>query len=93
MDTLSLMRVISHYRRQLILWDILENEHPDADRVHCPKAAYEHCLYMLSKATQLMGDNQLDEAIEMAGFVRGILWAEGVFTLEELHNHMYPKNI
>lgn len=48
----------------------------------------EHVLYMIEKIETL----ELDKAFRWLGFIQGILYCKGIFTIEELKKHSSKHN-
>lgn len=52
-----------------------------------PKEALNHALSMIAPMHQFLVDGKREELMRWLGFLQGILWSEGIFTLDELKNH------
>lgn len=49
-----------------------------------------HLLWMCDEATQFVKDGRRDKAFRWLGFIQGVLWARGLFTVQDLANHSRP---
>lgn len=45
---------------------------------------------MIPLTIQFASDNRLEKAFRWLGFMQGVLWAEGVYAIDELKNHNKP---
>lgn len=52
-----------------------------------------HCKFMCIEAWRLVDDGQVEKAMRWLGFLQGILWSIGLFTLSELKEHCRPKSV
>ncbi len=52
--------------------------------------ALGHCLGMIPKMNDFVGEGRIEKAFRWLGFVQGVLWAHGIYTLEDLKNHNRP---
>jgi recombinational DNA repair protein (RecF pathway) len=49
-----------------------------------------HAAYMCDRITEFVAEGRRDKAFRWLGFLQGVLWVNGVFTLDELANHNRP---
>ena len=54
-------------------------EHPDAD--------LHHCHSMLDKMVEFVAEGKTEKAFRWLGFIQGVLWARGYYTLDQLKDH------
>lgn len=54
--------------------------------VHSKREQVGHLMALLVKAEQHLNHGEFKEATLLLGFVEGWLWANGVFTTEEIEN-------
>jgi hypothetical protein len=52
--------------------------------------AYMHCSGMLTKMKKFLDENQIEKTMRWLGFIQGVLWVSGAFSLEELESHNRP---
>src|SRR3989344_4607245 len=46
-----------------------------------------HCHGMLDKMEEFVRDKRIEKVMRWLGFVQGVLWVQGVYTLENLKSH------
>ena len=46
-----------------------------------------HCLDMLPRMEQFLTDGRKEKVCRWLGFIQGVLWAEGIFSIDELREH------
>ncbi len=51
---------------------------------------YEHILYMLRQIPQFIKAGRKEKANRWLGFVQGALWAQDIYTIEEMKEHNRP---
>ncbi len=49
-----------------------------------------HAYAMLPQLREFVAEGRLEKAFRWLGFIQGVLWANGVFVLEDLKNHNRP---
>lgn len=49
-----------------------------------------HCRYMISEMRQMIADRRTEKVMRWYGFLQGVLWVQGIFTLDELKDHSRP---
>ncbi|MEK7643645.1 MAG: hypothetical protein AAB372_04340 [Patescibacteria group bacterium] len=84
-------RVLSIYRRrwagnEIPQWRMVGDEKPAS-----PKLKYAHGHWMLDQIEGFLEDGRMEKAFRWLGFVQGMLWSEGVYTLDELMEHNRPR--
>jgi len=50
-----------------------------------------HMLTMIPKMREFLKEGRREKTFRWLGFIQGVLWAKGVFNLEELKNHNRPE--
>lgn len=58
-----------------------ENAHPT------PASALDHALAMLPEMRMFIREGRLEKAFRWLGFIQGLLWSLGEFSLSELKSH------
>lgn len=51
------------------------------------REALAHCHAMLDEMEEFVRQKRLDKAFRWLGFIQGVLWSQGVFTLEQFKSH------
>ena len=51
----------------------------------------EHCHGMLDKMVGFVHDGKMEKAFRWLGFIQGVLWANGIFSLSDLKDHNRTK--
>lgn len=51
---------------------------------------YEHLIGMVPRLHALLNEGRIEKAMRWLGFMQGALWAEGLFTLDDLKRHSRP---
>jgi hypothetical protein len=46
---------------------------------------------MLDKMLEFIRENRMEKVFRWLGFVQGVLWAHGIYSLENLQNHNRPS--
>ena len=54
------------------------------------KVALAHCHRMLDQMEQFVAEGHPEKTFRWLGFIQGVLWLSGCYTLEELKNHNHP---
>jgi hypothetical protein len=49
-----------------------------------------HLSSMIPKMKNFLQQNRRDKVFRWLGFMQGVLWTKGIFTLEQLKNHNRP---
>ena len=49
-----------------------------------------HCHSMIDEMRQFVAEGRMDKVFRWLGFIQGVLWVNGWYTLEELMNHNRP---
>ena len=52
--------------------------------------ALQHCYGMLDEMEIFVAEGRIDKVFRWLGFVQGVLWAYGYYSLENLKNHNRP---
>lgn len=94
MDLERVLKVIEFYdatlerdylvlRRQLPLA-------PEVARTPTTHPELQHLRYMIGEMRGLIREGRTEKAMRWLGFLQGVLWSQGVFTLEAMKNHSRP---
>jgi hypothetical protein len=90
MDAKKVQEVIDTYRAKLTERGVRPIDYAHEEIVFLKESKLGHCLGMLSKMEEFLKENRMDKVFRWLGFVQGVLWSEGAYTLEELKNHNRP---
>ena len=52
----------------------------------------DHLLSMIPTIRGFIAEGRREKAMRWLGFMQGVLWAEGIYTLHELMDHNRPNN-
>lgn len=80
----QVLAAISKYRRYFEENGIDKKDHPHDEAVADSGCALRHCHGMLDKMEEFVRTGHLEKAFRWLGFLQGVLWAENVYTLDEL---------
>ena len=47
----------------------------------------DHVLWMTQNTRDLIQNKRIEKAMRWLGFIQGILWAQKVYTIEDMKNH------
>ena len=53
-------------------------------------SAQYHCLRMIPRMRLILDEGRIEKAFRWLGFIQGVLFSTGVFTVEDLKNHSRP---
>lgn len=88
----KIREVISIYRRKFEEMEIDKRDFPHDDWPDSESTGgLAHCHGMLDKMESFLREGRREKAFRWLGFVQGVLWLGGVYTLEELKNHSRPS--
>ncbi len=82
--------MIADYRQLFVALEVEAAAHPHDALAQelIPKLA--HCHQMLSTMEQLVREDRMEKVFRWLGFLQGVLWSHGIFTLQELKEHSAP---
>ena len=55
-------------------------------------AVLNHCLWMVEQTRLFVADDRREKAFRWLGFVQGVLWDTGVYSIDELKTHNMPPS-
>ena len=97
MDDKKIRQVLKTYRAYFQTYKIAKRECDHAHKVLgpgpfwlSPDRRLEHCHTMLDQMEQFLKDGRRDKVFRWLGFLQGVLWSTGCYTLDELKNHNRP---
>lgn len=80
----QIVAATDRYDRELEKEEILVAEHPHDIICMMRRAALAHLRTMFPKMVQFVSEDKIEKAMRWLGFVQGVLWVCGVYTLEQL---------
>jgi len=86
----KIRNVIEIYRARLIDLDAKEINYSHEQIAHLSSNIFGHCLGMLDRMLEFIEEGRIEKTFRWLGFVQGCLWAEGIYTLEDLRGHNRP---
>ena len=49
--------------------------------------SYPHIRWMLDKIDMYVDDGRVDKGMRWLGFVQGVLWGRGIYTISQMQKH------
>lgn len=89
----KIRQVINIYRREFARQNIVAKDYDHNKEIPSELDCYggtnalKHCAGMLDKMDGFIAEGRMDKVYRWLGFVQGVLWARGWFTLDTLKNH------
>ncbi len=80
----QIVAATDRYDRELEKEEIPIAEHPHDIVCMMRRAALAHLRTMFPKMVQFVSEDKIEKAMRWLGFVQGVLWVCGVYTLEQL---------
>lgn len=78
------------YRQKFDELNVNIVDYPHKGRTPNPKQGLEHCHGMLDKMEQFVDEDRMDKVFRWLGFLQGVLWIQGIYTLDDLKKHNMP---
>ncbi len=95
----KVIEVVERYRQEFIRMGIAKSayHHDDLFRINSDLSwdyndALRHCHNMLDQMVQFVKEGRMEKTFRWLGFIQGVLWANGIYTLAELQNHNKPPD-
>ena len=97
MDGRKVLEVVALYqayfkKRHIPKMDFPHNSSPANYGSQAKDLALAHCHGMLDKIEVFVTQRRLEKAFRWLGFIQGILWVSGCYTLEELKDCNRPNS-
>lgn len=51
---------------------------------------FSHCAAMIPQMEEFLAEGRRDKVFRWLGFIQGVLYAKGVYTIEQLKDHSRP---
>lgn len=91
----KIKEVIDIYRERFKTIGLIEPMEMDHDTLYDTSYYFkplQHAHSMLNKIDAFVDDGRIDKAFRWLGFLQGVLWCKGWYTLNELKNHNRPSD-
>ncbi len=86
----KVLEVIEIYRQKFIEMDVGKVEYPHDDLLEPTEIGLDHCHGMLDRMVEFVREGRMEKTFRWLGFIQGVLWSTGIYTLSELMNHNRP---
>lgn len=90
MNGQRIREVTAYYRAAYAEGQVEGRRAPTSERCEGMYAANAHARQILDEIDALIAAGQLEKAFRWLGFVQGVLWVTGVYTIDELRAHNRP---
>jgi len=90
MTSTKVLEVIGIYRQKFEELGIKKADYSHEELLNSKQHGLEHCHAMVRKIEFFLHQERKDKAFRWLGFLQGVLWSQGIYTLEELKNHSMP---
>jgi len=78
--------ILHHYQSYLQDNGANINQHLHSEKIN-EDDWKDHLLYMIDVMFKMLADNRMDKLFRWLGFVQGVFWSKGVFTIDEMRYH------
>ncbi len=86
----KIKEVVEMYQLKLVELGVESTDFDHATLSPSSEAALNHCLGMLPKMIDFVDEGRIEKAFRWLGFIQGVLWDRGIYTLDALMNHNRP---
>lgn len=90
MDAAKCLEALKVYRGLFESRGIDKIDYPHKEILNGVQHGLEHCHGMLDKMREFIQEGRMEKFFRWLGFVQGVLWASGIYPLEDLKNHNRP---
>lgn len=90
MTNKQILAVCLIYERKLHELDETEEWKRNSTLIDANPRLY-HVLTMIPRLRQLVLEHRIEKAFRWLGFIQGVLWTEGIYTIDELKKHNMPE--
>lgn len=91
MTPAKVLQVIQFYRSHFEKYRLPKNKkNPNTYTGLEYKPMWAHCHAMLDEMEQFVKSDRMEKCFRWLGFIQGVLWTTGEFTLNDLKNHSRP---
>ncbi len=86
----KIIEVIERYKKDISELEIYPEQYHHKALINSEEDALAHCLVMIDKIYAFLEEGRREKAFRWLGFIQGVLWLQGIYTLESLKNHSRP---
>ncbi len=90
MEAEKVQEVIQLYRREFEATGVGKTKYPHGKSLDQSSHSLEHCHAMLDDMDEFLKEGRTDKVFRWLGFIQGVLWAQGLYSLTELTGHNRP---
>lgn len=86
----QILSAIEEYRTCFVNLCIEAETHPHDIKLsqhNNINADIKHCATMLDKMVDFVNEGKIEKAFRWLGFIQGVLWSRGLYTLDQLKEH------
>jgi hypothetical protein len=76
--------VINKYRAKLQKANLQPAQFPSEHLVTDWRLQIKHCMWMLDRMEEFLKEDRLEKVNRWLGFIQGVLWAQSIYTIENL---------
>lgn len=88
----KIVEVLEGYRAKMLELKAAERQLEDYESTEIDKdEQLSHIFYMIGTAINFVQAGRYDKSFRWLGFIQGVLWANGIFSLDELKEHSRPR--
>ncbi len=91
MEVAKVERVIDYYESTLIKLGFRPEEANYKTKLVLLTDQINHVVSMLPKMKRFLEENRVEKTMRWLGFVQGVLYSHGFFSIDELRHHNMPK--
>ena len=86
----KVLAVLNTYRRLFARMGVKKKDHFHGVALESAEAGLSHCHGMLDEMVEFVKQDRMGKVFRWLGFIQGFLWAQGVYTLDDLKNQNRP---
>ena len=86
----KILEVLDIYREIFKTNHIKKDDYSHDELLIDKDLGLSHCHGMLDKIVVFVHQGRIEKAFRWLGFIQGVLWASGIYTLSDLMNHNRP---
>lgn len=88
----KIVEVLEGYRAKMLEIQAEEKQLRDYNSIEISRdEQLSHINYMIGAAINFVQAGRIDKSFRWLGFIQGVLWANGIFTLDDLKEHSRPR--
>ncbi len=85
MNKEQLLAILANYQKTL---NLIKPQRADYSlRIPSHAEALGHAVFMIDQIRELVMGGKTDKAHRWLGFLQGVLWTQGIFTIDEMRAH------